>query len=379
MRLFLSLLAATAAVALSTVSAVAAPRRVTVPAHVSFAGRLETSSGPVAGPVKLRFQIYAGDEVVFSETHESVAATAGLVFASLGSVAPNDNPLDTEKVFTGDPLELEITVNGEVLSPRLPIQSVPYAFRAGVADKLGELGPGDVALAAHNHDDRYLRLGAQRTCPATSKVIAIGADGNVTCSADLNTQFTAGEGLALASTVFSIANAGVTAAKLAAVAVTTDKIANGAVNKDKLANDAVDTVKIVNGAVTEAKIANVAITNAKLANDAVTGSKIADAAVDTAALANAAVAEAKIANGAVTTAKIANGSINRDKLAGTEVSIRIRNEFCTNPGDLTRKLTCESLLCDGTPPFHFLTCAGACTANSSQNCTNPVLGFLVAP
>lgn len=64
-------------------------------------------------------------------------------------------------------------------------------------------------------------------------------------AADANTTYTAGAGLALASTVFSIANAGVTTAMLA----------DGAVTGAKLADASVSTAKLADASVTGAKLA----------------------------------------------------------------------------------------------------------------------------
>jgi hypothetical protein len=117
-----------------------------VPGTVTFTGRLRTSAGPVTDKVTIRFRLLespAGEEHVWTETHSDLQPKDGMVFAELGSI----RSLDGDDVFDGDPLWLEVTVDNEILTPRLPITSVPYAIRAGIAstaETLGGLAPDDV-------------------------------------------------------------------------------------------------------------------------------------------------------------------------------------------------------------------------------------------
>ncbi len=130
-----------------------------VPGTVAFTGRLSTSNGPVAGNVSLTFNLFStatGGSSVWTETR-SIDAVAGLVYVDLGATSTLD-----EMDFGNGPLFLQITVSGETLMPRFPIQSVPYAIRARAAnsaDTLGTLSPGDVALSTHNHDAAYAAIG----------------------------------------------------------------------------------------------------------------------------------------------------------------------------------------------------------------------------
>ncbi len=125
-----------------------------VPGRMSFTGRLSTSNGPVTGSVNITFTIYdaaSGGASRWSEDHPGVAANAGLVHASLGSLTTLD-----ASVVDGGALFLEVTVSGETLSPRLPLHAVPYAIRAAVADDadrattadtLGTITPAQVVTA----------------------------------------------------------------------------------------------------------------------------------------------------------------------------------------------------------------------------------------
>jgi hypothetical protein len=200
-------------VALVAFAAAATPAAA-VPTQVSFAGRLAGADGPIDGTVDLGFRMYEGTTMVWSEDH-AVLADDGMIFVALGSQVPLD-----ASVFDGGPLQLEIVIDGEPSSPRLPILSVPYAHRAGVAaeaERVGGMEASAFAAAAHDHDGDYLPLGTSLACTGANKVTGINAAGNVTCGADQNTTYgvTAGDGLELnAGNNFGIASSGVTRSHL---------------------------------------------------------------------------------------------------------------------------------------------------------------------
>lgn len=156
------------------------------PESMTFAGRLGTSEGPVDGSVEVAFSVFdaaAGGTEDWTDT-VTLTADEGLVFAVLGDAG---NPLD-DAVFDGSPKFLEITVEGETLTPRLAITSTPYAVSASNADTLG----GTVTAA-----NVQLRVGG--TCAAGTAVGTINADGTVVCNSSGGggdiTGVTAGAGL----------------------------------------------------------------------------------------------------------------------------------------------------------------------------------------
>lgn len=160
--------------AAATVLTVAANTAYAVPTTTNFTARIESEGTPVDGSVDLHFGLYdaeTGGSLIWEETHAGVTASAGLVFVTLGSGA---NALD-DTVFDGTTLYLELTVGGDVQSPRIPIGSVPYAVRAGTAeraDAVGDYAPSDLQERVFG------------SCGVGSSIRAINPDGSVTCEPD---------------------------------------------------------------------------------------------------------------------------------------------------------------------------------------------------
>jgi hypothetical protein len=312
--------------ALVALAAAAAPVAA-VPTQMSFAGRIADTDGPVDGPVDLRFRLFAGSTEVWEEDH-TVTADAGLVFVALGS----NDPLDTG-LFTGGPLSLEIVIDGEPTSPRLPILSVPYAGRAGVADNadnataLGGIPAAGFATAAHTHAGVYLPLGATLACGAGLKMTGLAATGSVICDVDQLGSYVAGGGLALSGTTFSIADNGVTSAR------------------------------ILDGAVGNADLADNACGLAEMADNAVGNAEMRDSAV-----------------GSV---EIANDTIARTDLNGSEPALYQRNTFCASRGgDLwLSSSSCSTAQC---APSLFFTCTGSCSSTVAASCAPTLVGYLLA-
>lgn len=100
-----------------------------VPGQVSFQGLLLDSSGqPVTGNVDLAFALFAnasGGTPLWSESHPATAVVDGVYDVALGSVTPL-----TPAILAGTTRHLEVTVDGETLTPRRPLLAVPYALTA---------------------------------------------------------------------------------------------------------------------------------------------------------------------------------------------------------------------------------------------------------
>ncbi len=145
-----------------------------VPAITSFTARVAVDGSPANGNFDFTLALYdavEGGTMVWEEVHTEVPVSDGLVYLSLGSQTTLD-----AVIFDGSALFLAVTFGQQAMDTRLPIQSVPYAFRAGVAtsaETLGGLTPEDVALR-----------GSELNCEIGSFVTGIDPNtGNVLCGA----------------------------------------------------------------------------------------------------------------------------------------------------------------------------------------------------
>lgn len=104
-----------------------------VPDYINFQGKLTDPSGvAIEGTYSTTFEIYdaaTGGSLLWSETHPSLSIEHGLFDVILGSLDPLD--LDFSSQYW-----VEITIETETLSPRLPLTSTPYSYRAAIADSL---------------------------------------------------------------------------------------------------------------------------------------------------------------------------------------------------------------------------------------------------
>ena len=106
-----------------------------IPLQVTQQGRLLDADGKgLIGEHKLTFRLMDDPDDGYAQWEDtlSVSFDNGYYSVILGT-DEESNPLD-DAVFALHPLYLELQVDGESLSPRQPITSVPYAQMAGVAE-----------------------------------------------------------------------------------------------------------------------------------------------------------------------------------------------------------------------------------------------------
>ncbi|MDP1822694.1 MAG: hypothetical protein Q8L48_05615 [Archangium sp.] len=140
-----------------------------VPTKLSFTARLVDAGAPVQGNRDFVFKLYptvVGGTDIWTETRNGIAVVDGAVNVELGAATPL-----TETIFDGQTLYLEVTVGTQVLAPRTPVVSVPYALRSTVAGQVGTLTPALIQR----------RVGTG--CGAGAAIQAINADGTVVCAA----------------------------------------------------------------------------------------------------------------------------------------------------------------------------------------------------
>lgn len=164
-------------VAALMLATVAGDVRAQVPGEVTFTARLVNNGIPLDGSAQIRLQLFdstTSSTSLWSETH-SVTGDEGLVAIRMGSQVALD-----ESIVAGGPLFLEVTVDGQVMSPRLPIGSVPYAMMSARAAKLGMLGETDVQRRVTG------------VCASGTAAASVNADGSLTCAP---TDYSFGSGL----------------------------------------------------------------------------------------------------------------------------------------------------------------------------------------
>lgn len=119
-----------------------------VPSTISYQGKLTDPGGvPVNGAVNMTFRIYSvssGGTAVWTEAQPGVTVSNGHFSVALGSVTPIPRT-----VFELSPKYLSIQISPDPeMTPRIALQSVPYAYTAaGIENKLYESG-GHIVMAS---------------------------------------------------------------------------------------------------------------------------------------------------------------------------------------------------------------------------------------
>jgi hypothetical protein len=140
-----------------------------VPASFSFTGRLADDGVPVDGSITLGLELFdvaSGGSALWSESHATTADN-GLISVAMGGQAALD-PAD----FGGGDLWLAVTVEGQTMSPRLQVRSVPYAMRAEICDDAEAIGGIPAAEVQQVLDS---------SCAVGTAIRNIGPTGTVTC------------------------------------------------------------------------------------------------------------------------------------------------------------------------------------------------------
>ncbi|MGH9870401.1 MAG: hypothetical protein ACREAA_19885 [Candidatus Polarisedimenticolia bacterium] len=145
-----------------------------IPRTINYQGRLTTNDAlpsPVNGNLPMQFSLWddvVGGTLLWSESWPSVPVSEGIFNLVLGSLTP----LPSSLFQSGDRRWLELSVNGEVLSPRQELTSTGWAFQAEGTNTLG-------GLPASSWQRRVTG-----TCPSGSSIQAVGDQGTVTCEVD---------------------------------------------------------------------------------------------------------------------------------------------------------------------------------------------------
>ncbi|MBI5863041.1 MAG: hypothetical protein HZB38_00740 [Planctomycetes bacterium] len=304
----------------------AAPAKALSGTAFTYQGQLKFNGVVVTGDFDFRFILWdsddGGNQVGPILTLTNIPVESGVFTAAL----------DFGPVFVGPDRWLEIAVHRstappgyQLLSPRQRVSPSPYSLGAGQAETSNGLTGRPVNAAA----------------PAPGQLLRW--DGVAwTPSDEVGATYTAGAGLSLVGSTFSIAPIGVATEMLADGAVTDAKVTNvswgkitgapasfpptgpaggdlaGTYPNPLLGNAVVSTPHLADLAVTTVKLADLGVTNGKLGDLAVSTGKLADLAVTSGKLAESAVSSAKLALDSSSLARVSDGLA---LVSGTNIGI----------------------------------------------------------
>ena len=201
-----------------------------IPKLINYQAKLTDGDGvALNGDYDITFKIYdeeTGGTPLWTEAHTGVTVTNGLFDVQLGSITPLD-------LSFADTYWVEIEIEGTTLSPREMLSTVPYAFRALVAESAG--GVQDVGVEMTDLTDfHYITStnahGAfdeldEQIYTNTGNIAANAAD-----IADLDARVTTNEGDIATNAANIAANAADIAALDARVTINEGAIATNAAN-----------------------------------------------------------------------------------------------------------------------------------------------------
>ncbi|MFP4458756.1 MAG: hypothetical protein ACLFSQ_04105 [Candidatus Zixiibacteriota bacterium] len=125
------------------------------PRLINYQGKLTNPDGiAIIDDVEITFEIYnspTAGAALWSETHPSVSVNKGLFDIILGSVNPFPTGLHFDEQYY-----LQLTVASEVLSPRQPFASVPYAMYASRSDTADFVRGATVEGGSDNYIVRWV-------------------------------------------------------------------------------------------------------------------------------------------------------------------------------------------------------------------------------
>lgn len=136
---------------------------------------------------------------------------------------------------------------------------------------------------------------------------------------DNDTTYTAGAGLLLTGTTFSIANQGIALGMLANDSVDTFAIAPGTIINSDISDNSITNNKLVNGTITNVKIAPNTITSALITDGTIGGVDMQASSIASINIVDGTIATADFASGAVTSTTVLDESLTASDLAAGSV------------------------------------------------------------
>lgn len=167
------------------------------PGTISFVARLADNGTPITGSHDLVLSLFdasTGGTAVWTETRTGVAIpTDGLLYLDLGSVTPLD-----ATVFSGTKKYLEVNIDAQITTPRIVIESTPYAIRSGEASHAAD------SDTLGTHPATFYQARVSNACSSGSAIASIDATGGVMCQPVPTYTAAAGGGLLLTGSAFSV-------------------------------------------------------------------------------------------------------------------------------------------------------------------------------
>lgn len=178
------------------------------PLTIPFVARLADGGTPVTGNHDLLVELYAqssGGTALWSEERNPVAIPGdGLLYLDLGSVTPFTNP---SMIFDGATKYLQITIDGQISTSRIPVESAPYAINANNASTANTATTANNAtnLGGKPASAYQPTISPGATCIAGTFIASIDpSTGVATCMPQNVYTAAAGGGLTLTSNAFSV-------------------------------------------------------------------------------------------------------------------------------------------------------------------------------
>ena len=138
----------------------------------------------------------------------SIPVTNGVFAVKLGDTSLTNMSAIPPAVFDNATTFLRVwfSDNGttfEQLSPDRQLVSVPYAFRADVANSVTGAG----SIGSTQIDSTQVQRRVTGTCAVGSSIQSVNSDGTVACQTDTNTTYTGGTGISITGTTIGIDSA----------------------------------------------------------------------------------------------------------------------------------------------------------------------------
>lgn len=250
----------------------------------------------------------------------------------------------------------EIVIDDEVLEPRIQFGTAPYAAWAewaGDARTIGGVTLEELQAATDwadltgvpedlldGDDDTFdwseltgipeefldgddvgesvdlseYQLQLTDSCPEGSSFRVINADGTFSCEDDTDTTYSAGTGLSLLGTVFSIPDDAINSARLASNSVGNDAMQNDAIGSSEVIDNSLTTSDLADNSVGSAELADNSVDLAAMQNNSVGANEIVNSSVGSAELDANSVALSEMADNAVGNAEMRDNAIGNAEM-----------------------------------------------------------------